>query len=219
MQTGETLAHEFYDYDGPVELAKKGSDQAKAAATGAGKLADQASTNSTADQATRTDARTQAAPFVSSLMATKPGQLSPYSQAEYESQKTADASSAMDSRALGAKAASLRGFGSTPGTSASIINTTNRTRDANDTTAHQAAMRDTLGQGLSGVGYLQNQQNIYDPNRALQTGVSARGTQANAAQVMNQSPTLAGSIGQGIGTLAGAAGSVMTGLGGIGVKV
>jgi hypothetical protein len=216
MLTGDVLEHEFYEYVGPVEQAKKGSEAAKTAATGANNVASTATGLSASDQSIQSGARNSAQPFVNNLMATKPGGLSPYSQSQYQSSVQNNAKTAQNQRAAGDKASALRGFGGTPGTNASVLNTTNQQQGANDNAAYQGALQSTLGQGLAGVNYEQQQQGLYNPNGALAIAPSAYNAAANAAQVQNTSPTLMGDIGQGISGLAGAAGSVMTGMGAMG---
>lgn len=217
IATGRVLTRAGYVYTGPVSWMKKGADSAKAAAAGAGAVGQSAQDTAKANTGVQTSARTTANPFATSLLPSKSGGLSPYAQAQYGQEKMQNAENASNGRALGLRALGQRGFNSI-GAPSSIINTSNEGQNRADTGAYENAMQNTLGQGLAGLNYFGNQQQVYDPTKAYGAASNAYGTQANAAQVMNSSPTLAGDIMSGLGGLAGAAGSVMTGMGGMGAR-
>lgn len=232
IETGRVINREGFDYAGPIESLKKGSDTAKqaaataqTAATGANTVGDTAQGVAKTNQGVQTSARSTAQPFASSLLPSKSGGLSPYANAQYGQAKTQNALEAQNERSMGLKALALRGFNNSPGATSSVLNTTNQRQGAADTGAYQNAMRDTLGEGLAGLNYFSGQQSMYDPNRALQTATGAYGAEtgganamSNAAQVMNTSPTLLGDIGGGLMGLAGGASSIMGGLGSLGWK-
>lgn len=216
--TGKVLDWRGHEYVGPVEEAKKGSDSAKQAAQGQAAVAGSAQDLSKSNQATQTGARQTVDPFAKSLIPGSNGSLSPYAQAQYQQAKSQNAMDAQNQRQVGAKAMGLRGMNNSPGALSSVLNTAGQNQNMADTRAYQNAQQATLGQGLDAMGYYTNQQQIYDPNKPLQTATGAYSGEANAAQVMNQSPTLAGDIGMGLMGLGSTAGSLMTGMGSMGYK-
>lgn len=213
IETGRVLTRAGYVYTGPVTWLKKGSEAAKNAAAGAGATGQAAQDTAKSNTATQTAARQTADPFAKSLLPSKNGGLSPYAQAQYGQEKVQNAQNAQNTRAMGLRGLAQRGFNNSPGSNASLMNTASEGQNRADTGAYQNAMQNTLGQGLAGLNYFGNQQQMYDPTKAYGAASNAYGTQAQAANVINQSPTLAGGIMQGLGGLAGAAGGVMTGMG------
>lgn len=183
--------HEYVDYDGPVVLLKKGRETQE-------KIGDTALRNAGEDRSIQQGARAQADPFAASLMATKPGELSPYAKEQYGSQVRNINDTYGNNLRTGFKALAYRGMGGPTGEMASVLNTAGRNRDFATTEAYNQAMQNTYGQGLQGLNYFAGQQQLYDPNRAL-------GTSSEAAYRRGQMGSTMGDIGAGVSTGAQAA--------------
>lgn len=205
--TDELIARDRHFYLGPILECKKGREVVDAAGKGANALGKQASGIATQDQALQSGYRGDADPFAKSLIATKPGELSSYAGSQYSSDKRMIDRNAEGNRQVGMRILGQRGFNGAPGATASLLNTSARDTGAAQTEAYNRAQQSTLGQGLAGINYMQGQQQIYDPNKAIQAGTGAYGTGADAGFKRSQMGSTFGDIGkglQGIGQIAAA---------------
>lgn len=152
----------FYEYDGPVALAKKGRETVEDAAKKSGKLADTA-------QGWATENRAATTPFNKSLIPSASGELSPYVKAQLDKQKSDIAKTYGDIAQTGMRAAASRGFGSAPGGNiASIYNTAGRNAGEAERSAYADAQNRTAQLGLAG-------SELLDPNKPLQEATGATG--------------------------------------------
>lgn len=131
-------------------------------------------------------------PFLSSLVATQPGQMSPYAKAQYGSTLRDIGRNYQNSMQEGLKAAAYRGRGGPGGAVSSLQNAALQAKQGADTEAYNRGMQTTLGAGLEGTQQMQGLQSIYDPNRAW-------GTATNAAQAYDQMRSAG--IGRGFGLI------------------
>src|SRR6266478_473092 len=132
---------------------------------------------------------------------------------QYELDKSNIQRTAQDSIAVGQKMLAQRGMQGSPGAMSSLLNTTNRNADMSTNSAYNTALQNQQQLGLAGIGYNQQQQQLYNPLMAIGTATGAYGQGGNSAAQRAGMGSMGGDILGGVGTLAGAAGSVMTGLG------
>lgn len=191
---------EGFDYDGPVEEAKKGRESEEAAAKAAQDKAKK-------DEGTQDAARATAEPFAKSLLPNGDGSLSPYVKAQYANDLLNIHGTYGNAMRVGLRTLAQRGLGQAPtGAESSLINTQREGEAGADNDAYTNAENRTLSGGLEGLKYYQGQQINYDPNKDTQT-------QADAAYKRSQMGSTLGDIGSGISTLANAASTVMSGMG------
>lgn len=196
-------------YDGPVAECKKGREAAASAAGNANKLSGMA-TNIAHNDVGKQDAYAASAdPFAKSLVPGTNGALSPYAASQYEQDKRNIAKNYGDVSAVGIRNAGIRGMGGAPtGLSSSITNTAGRNAGEADTNAYNTAQQTTLGAGLKGIDFLQGQEGIYDPIRAIGAGTGAAGTAAEAAAARNKMGSGLGDAMSAGGALAGIAAGI-----------
>lgn len=207
--TGAVLAEDSFEYDGIVDLCKKGREQADTASKGANELGQRADNISKADVPIQKGYAAAGDPFAKSLIPAANGALSPYAAAQYEQNKRNIAKTYGDTAAVGLRGIAMRGMGGAPtGLQASIANTAGRNAGEADTNAYENAQQSTLGGGLKGLDYLQGEQQIFDPTRAIAAGTGAYGTAGQVASLRSKMGSTLGDIGQGIGTVAGIAAGV-----------
>jgi len=214
MRTGRVLEREGYLYTGPIAELKKGREQADAAAKGGLALGKQGSQIATQDQGIQQGYRTAGDTAAKTYFATPtdPSGLNQFNRSQYELDKSNIARTAADSIAVGQRMLASRGFQGSPGATSSLINTTNRNADASTNDAYVRALQNQQQLGLAGIGYNQQQQQMYNPLQAIGTASSAYGQGGTSAAQRGQMGSWGSDIIGGIGSLAGAAGSVMTGL-------
>ena len=204
IATGKRLAESYYEWDGAVALSKKGRGETEQATHGAINTGDTATSIANQNYGAQRGYAGTADPFARSLIPSASGKLSPYAAAQFaqnkaDIDKTYAANNAATQRGLAA-----RGFGAAPtGLSASLTNTNNRNAGEATTQAYQNALQNTLGQGLAGINYFQNQQQIYNPVPALNAAAGAYGTGISGGKAMNTEGSLLGDIGAGLGAFGG----------------
>lgn len=207
-ETGEfrDIGHVYVDhYDGPVELAKKGRE-------GEEQIAQQQKDLAAHNQQVQDAARNTSEPFAKSLLATKPGEMSPYAKDRYASDVRAINDAYGNARRVGLRALTLRGLNQAPtGAESSIMNTADNGAAVAETGARSDAMDRTLSGGLDALKYYQGQQSQYNALPALDSAGLSNYRRSSMGSTL-------GDVMGGIGTLAGAAGSVMTGMGGMGAR-
>lgn len=163
----------FSEYDGPVELAKKGDNTKR--------VGKEQEAYGKKEQGIQDTYRATADPFMASLISTKPGTMDPYSAATYGSEvenigRTYDNLAAAAQRSLGA-----RGFGNAPsGFGASTAANVANARGGALTGAFRSGLQDTLQHGLTAADYFQKGQSLYNPNAAY-SGASSSFTNADQA--------------------------------------
>jgi len=118
-----------------------------------------------------------------------------------------------DTLGIGQKLLAQRGFQSSPGALSSLVNTADRNAGLQDRQAYTDALGRQQQLGLQGIGYNQQQQQLYNPLSAIGTASGAYGQGGSSAAQRAGMGSGVGDVIGGIGTLAGAAGSVMTGIG------
>lgn len=185
--------------NGTLNTAATGANNTGQAATGAAGTAGALANTYTGKQAGYASA---ADPFAKSLIPGANGALSPYAQAQFNQAKNNIDKTYQGQAQASLRGAAARGMGGPTGLDASIANTAGQNEGAATTNAYQQAQQGTLGAGLQGVNYLQNQQQIYNPVNALgaQSGLlnaasNAYGTGVNAGKAQNQEGTLLGGLG------------------------
>lgn len=190
IPSGRMLSCVAYEYSGPVaECGKKYRKTQDQIVGDQRKLAGEY-------KAIQSEERAKAEPFVSSLMATKPGELSPLAQAEYGSQLREIEDTYGRLMDMGLGLISRRGFGSMPGGAyASMTNSMMRDRGRAETEAYTGGQRRTYEQGLAGLGYRQGQQQVYAPSN-----VYAQASQSNQGRA--QMGSTLGDIATGVKLLA-----------------
>jgi hypothetical protein len=215
IATGRVLEREGFFYSGPIAQLKKGREQADAAAKGGVALGKQGSQIATQDQGIQQGYRSAGDTAAKTYFATPtdPSGLNQFNRSQYELDKSNIARTAQDSISVGQRMLASRGFQGSPGAMSSLINTTNRNADASTNDAYVRALQNQQQLGLAGIGYNQQQQQMYNPLSAIGAASSAYGQGGNSAAQRGQMGSWGSDIVGGIGTLAGAAGSVMTGLG------
>lgn len=199
IQTGKTLEHEWYEYDGPLAQTKKGRGEEKAATAGALSTGDTGKAIATTDVRKQQQEINPVNAFASELESTAPGELSPYAQNVYQNSLRNIARNYGDNMNIGLKALSYRGMGTAPsGYTSSVINTSNRDRDAAETEAYTQAQQNTLAGKMAAANLRTGLAGIYDPSRPLGVAGSAYGTAGQNAALLNQMGTPIGSIGMGL---------------------
>lgn len=213
IETGEVEARESFEYRGPLELAN--SSGRSAAETATGNLLGQ---NKFAGDVIGSwwnpfqKARTAVSNFGQSLIPNKSGALSPYAQAAYEQQKRNIERNAADATGAGLRTVAQRGFGTGPsGEIASIVNTGNRNAGEAETNAYEDAMGRTVGEGTTGAGLMQNEQQLANPMTAANLAVNANSAAAGAAAARHGMGSTLGDIGSGIQQLGSTFANVGTG--------
>lgn len=202
IESGEILDWGGYEYFGPIAECKKGREQTTAGANAAEGTA-------ALDTTAQTNARVEAKPFADSLLATKPGALSPLAQAQYAGDVRNIHDTYGQLTQSGLKGIGYQGWNNAPsGMEASLKNSAIRNEGAAETGAYENAQQQTNQQGLAGIGYQQGQQQIYNP-------VPAESTTIAGGQARSQEGSTAGDILGGIGTLSQAFKNVVPG----GIKV
>jgi len=96
--------------------------------------------------------------------------------------------------------------------------TASRTAADQERQAYTDALNRQQQLGLQGIGYNQQQQQLYNPLSAIGTASSAYGQGSSSAAQRAGMGSGVGDVLGGIGTLAGSAGSVMTGMGRMGAR-
>ena len=215
IESGRVLEREGFFYAGPVAQLKKGREQAEQAAKGGVALGKQGSQIATQDQGIQQGYRAAGDTGAKTYFAapTDPSGLNQYNRSQFELDKSNIARTAQDSISVGQRMLAQRGFQGSPGAISSLLNTTNRNADASTNDAYVRALGNQQQLGLAGIGYNQQQQQMYNPLSAIGTASSAYGQGGNSAAQRAGMGSGVGDVIGGIGTLAGAAGSVMTGLG------
>ncbi len=215
IETGRVLEREGFWYFGPVAQLKKGRQQAEQAATGGVNLGKQASGIATQDQGIQQGYRAAGDTAANTYFGNVNPQtgLGKATTSQYELDKSNIQRTAQDSIAVGQKMLAQRGMQGSPGALSSLLNTTNRNADVSTNSAYNTALQNQQQLGLAGIGYNQQQQQLYNPLSAIGTASGAYGQGGNSAAQRAGMGSLGGDIIGGIGTLAGAAGSVMTGMG------
>jgi hypothetical protein len=215
IETGRVLEREGFFYFGPVAHLKKGRQQAEQAATGGVNLGKQASGIATQNQGIQQGYRAAGDTAASTYFGAPNPQtgLGKATTSQYELDKSNIARTAQDSIAVGQRMLASRGFQGSPGATSSLINTTNRNADVSTTDAYNRALQNQQQLGLAGIGYNQQQQQLYNPLSAIGTASGAYGQGGNSAAQRAGMGSGFGDVIGGIGTLAGAAGSVMSGMG------
>jgi hypothetical protein len=214
IETGRVLEREGFFYSGPVAEAKKGRQQAEQAATGGVNLGNQASKIATTNQGIQQRYRAAGDTAAGTYFGAPNPQtgLGKATTQQYELDKANIERNATDSIGVAQRMAAQRGFQGSPGAMSSIINTTNRNAGELETGAYNTALQNQQQLGLAGIGYNQQQQ-LYNPLSAIGTASSAYGQGGNSAAQRAGMGSGVGDVIGGISSLAGAAGSVMTGLG------
>jgi hypothetical protein len=215
IETGRVLEHEGFFYFGSVAQLKKGRQQAEQAATGGVNLGNQASKIATTDLGIQQGYRAAGDTAANTYFGAPNPQtgLGKAATSQYELDKSNIARTAQDSISVGQRMLAQRGFQGSPGAMSSLINTTNRNADVSTTDSYNRALQNQQQLGLAGIGYNQQQQQLYNPLSAIGTASGAYGQGGNSAAQRAGMGSGVGDVVGGIGTLAGAAGSVMTGLG------
>jgi len=188
-----------FDYEGEVALCKKGRDSA-----------DQAIKTAQGTQKTYSGvqdaSRASDTGFLTSLMPTTPGQMSPYAKAQFDSTKRNIDQTYGDASRVAEKNLAYRGMGNAPtGMLSSVLNSNARNKGAAETEAFEKGLGDTYNEGLAGANAFENRQQLYNP-------ITANAAVSNAAATRNQMGSTLGDIGKGIATGASLFGS-MTGAG------
>lgn len=190
---------------GQTKTATNGLNTLGSTATGAAGTAAGIATKNAGIQA---DANDSATPFAKSLIPGANGSLSPYAQAQYTQAKDNIDKTYQSSAQAQLRGAAARGMGGPTGQTASIANTATQGEGAADTNAYQQAQQNTLGSGLQGVNYLQNQEQIFNPLTALSTegGLINSGTGAYnggvaGGKAISSEPSGLQAYGAGIGSL------------------
>ena len=215
IETGRVLEREGFFYSGPIAQLKKGREQAEQAAKGGVALGQQGQKIATQDQGIQSGYRAAGDTGANYYFGAPNPQtgLGKAATSQYELDKSNIARTAQDSIAVGQRMLAQRGFQGSPGAMSSLINTTNRTADTSTNAAYNTALQNQQQLGLAGIGYNQQQQQLYNPLSAIGTASSAYGQGGNSAAQRAGMGSVGSDILGGIGTLAGAAGSVMTGMG------
>ncbi len=170
IETGALLHEEFFSYQGPVAEcgSLKGRGRRREERARAKRLADQQERLAGESEAVQRENRARAEPFVQSLEATEPGQLSPYSQATYASSLEDIIRTYRSLRESGLAALNRSGFGRAPsGFRSSFESTAARGQQEASGRAYRGALQDTYGQGLQALRYRSSQQRFYDPTRRI----------------------------------------------------
>jgi len=159
-ETGlELRESEWYEYDGPIAECKKG-DKEKA-------VGKQQQDYANKEQGIQDSYRATADPFEKSLISTQPGQMDPYSAAQYGSELDNISSTYNNLRQAGFKALGARGFGNAPsGMTSSMVNSINNSEGNAQTGAYRTGLENTLNHGLEAGNYFQKGQQIYNPDQA-----------------------------------------------------
>ena len=215
MATGRVLEREGFFYYGPVAQLKKGREQADAAAKGGVALGQQGQKIATQDQTIQQGYRTAGDALAGKYFAppTDPSGLNQYGQEQFGLAKSNIARNEQDQLGLGARALAYRGFNNSPGAFSSMFNSAERASADATNSAYATALGNQQQLGLAGIGYNQQQQQMYNPLSAIGTASGAYGQGANSAALRKGMGSGFGDVIGGIGSLAGAAGSVMTGIG------
>ncbi len=223
IETGALLHEEFFLYDGPVAEcgSLKGRGRRREEKARAKRLADQQERLAKEAEAVQRESRGRAEPFVQSLEATAPGQLSPYSQATYASSLEDIIRTYRSLRESGLAALQRSGFARAPsGFRGSFMSTAARGEQEASGRAFRGALQDTYGQGLQALQYRSGQQQFYDPTRrigaASDLGQRRYGMQDPSifGDIMS-AVSLAAAPFTGGASLAGLAGKGLKGLGGL----
>jgi|SRR5882762_6463346 len=211
IETGKVLEREGYFYFGPIAEAKKGRQQADQAAKGGVKLGDQASGIATTNQGIQSGYRAAGDTGAQNYF----GNVNPSTglgkaaTSQYELDKSNIARTAQDSIGVGQRMLAQRGFNSSPGALSSLLNTTNRNADALTTQSYNTALQNQQQLGLAGIGYNQQQQQLYNPLSAIGTASGAYGQGGNSAALRSGMGSGFGDVMSGIGGAVG----IATGLG------
>lgn len=209
IETGQKEFSVEYEYAGPVALAKKGRDVVDKAGKNANDLTDTATQYAKENRAKQLGYADTIDPFAKSTVPTTPGALSPYVKGQYDMQKRQIAKDYGDTAAVGLKSLQARGMGGAPsGLAASLYNTAGRNAGEAETNALADAQNRTLGAGLQGVGILQNQEQVFDPNKSVQTALEGTNAATNAGVARSKMGSTLGDIGAGIAGV----GQIATGL-------
>jgi hypothetical protein len=214
IETGRVLEREGFFYSGPIAEAKKGRQQAEQAATGGVNLGNQASKIATADQPIQQGYRSAGDTAAKTYFSppTDPSGLNQFNRSQFELDKSNIARTAQDSIAVGQRMLAQRGMQGSPGGMSSLINTTNRTAADQDRQAYTDALSRQQQLGLAGIGYNQQQQQMYNPLNAIGTASGAFGQGSTSAAQRAGMGSWGSDVIGGISSLAGAAGSVMSGM-------
>lgn len=208
------LQREGFLYSGPVAQAKKGRQQADQAAKGGVNLGNQASGIATTNQGIQQGYRAAGDTAANNYF----GKVDPNTglgkatTQQYELDKSNIERNATDSIGVAQRMAAQRGMQGSPGAMSSIINTTNRNAGQLETGAYNTALQNQQQLGLQGIGYNVGQQQLYNPLSAIGTASSAYGQGGNSAAQRAGMGSGVGDVIGGVSSLAGSAGSVMTGM-------
>ena len=135
----------------------------------------------------QTEDREAALRFVQGLEATKPGELSPYSSAQYGGELENISRVWKGLRESGLKSLNRMGMARSPGGArASFEATSRRGRLSEEQEAYRRAQESTYQQGLTALDYRRGGEQLYDP-----TGRALAGSQI-AGQTVEMNPTMSG---------------------------
>lgn len=222
------VADSWYEYAGPVELAKKGRGEQKELIRLQMEQAKQEELRRQDELAKQEEARqsylaerAKAEPFVASLESTQPGQLSSLAGNQYASDLSNINRTYGDIQQATLRNLSARGFGRAPsGFTTSAINTVGENKGRAETDAYRQAQERTYQQGLQALAYRTGQQGLSQTQQNIeQQGAGTAGslTSANrqgasdAAYRLSQMGSTAGDILGGISDVAGVVAAPFTG--------
>ena len=199
--TGAVLEHVWYEHFGPVDLCKKGREEAKA-------ITQQQLEQAKIEAANRARELGAADVGISSLEATSaPGALSPYAAAQLASNMDNIARTYGAMRQTAARSSLNRGFARAPsGFDTVARNALNVGQEQSGTEAYRKALADTLAQKEFAIG---QRGGLAGQAGSQETG--AAGTTLQGAQTMHSLGSTFGDIMGGIGSLAGIAAAPFTG--------
>src|SRR5581483_2408587 len=201
MATGRVIEHEYFDYpnDAPVALAKKGRQQVEHAANAQNQIGDEARPLIGAYKDIQSGYRGASDAGTKNYFG-PPGAngLGKWTNTQYENDKRNIEQTSKDALEVGQRMLAHRGLNASPGAMSSLINTTNRNRDAQITDAYNTAVNRQLGLGLEGVKYNTGMQEMYNPLRAIGTVTGVYQGGADAGAKRGQMGSWLGDIGAGL---------------------